>query len=78
MKKQLLDLATAIHTVKVARTLDYDIVQLSLNQIGTFRRKIKNMDSSQHDELLDKINTWAATPPIVTEGDILELRLNLR
>ena len=78
MKKQLLDRATAIHTVKVSRTLNDDIVQSSLNQIGAFRRKIKKMDSSQYNKLLNEINRWAATLPIVTEGDILELRPNLR
>lgn len=78
MKKELLDRATAIHTVKVARTLNDDIVQSSLNQIGAFRREIKNSNEEQFIEILNEINTWAATPPIVTEGDILELRPNLR
>ncbi|WP_027392975.1 hypothetical protein [Aquimarina latercula] len=79
MKKELLDRATAIHTVKVAvKTLSDEVVQSSLNQIGTFRRKIKEASPEQFNEILNEINNWAATSPIVTEGDILELRPKLR
>jgi putative heme iron utilization protein len=79
MKKQLLDRATAIHTVKVAKkTISNDVVKASLNQIGAFRAKIGDANSDQYDEILNEINNWAATSPIVTESDILELRSKLK
>lgn len=78
MKKQLLDRATAIHTVKVAKkTISNDVVKASLNQIGAFRVKIRDANSDQFDEILNEINNWAAVSPIVTESDILELRPKL-
>lgn len=74
MKKQLLERATAIHTVKVSKTLSDDLVKLSLKQIGIFREKIRDANSDQFGDLLKEINNWAADLPIVTESNILELR----
>ncbi len=78
MKKQLLDRATAIHTVKVAKTYSDVVVQSSLNQIGDFRGRINNAKPEEFDELLKEIEIWAADQPLVTEGDIKELRPNLK
>lgn len=78
MKKQLLDKATAIHTVKVAKTLDNDKVKSSLAQIGVFRTMISGANTEEYNKILNEINNWAATSPVVTERDILELRPNLR
>lgn len=78
MKKQLLDRATAIHTVKVAKTLSDEVVQSSLNQIGIFRTRISNASPEHFDELLNEINIWAAEQPLATEGEIKELRPYLK
>ena len=78
MKKRLLDRATAIHSVKVAKTLNDELVQASLNQIGIFRARISTTSPEELDELLKEINIWAADHPLATEGEIKELRPNLR
>lgn len=79
MRKQLLDRATAIHAVKVAKTLDDKKVESSFNQIGIFRAEIQDTETSEaFEQLLLRINNWANTYPIVTEGEIRELRPNAR
>lgn len=79
MKKQLLDRATAIYTVKVAaKTLNDEVVQASLDQIGIFRAKIKAANPEHFNEIINEINNWATTSPIVTESDILDLRPKLK